>query len=299
MIWQTEKRRAFTLIELLVVIAIIAILIGLLIPAVQKVREAAARLSCQNNLKQLGLACHSFHDANEGFPSGCYTAGGPLQWTTWATELLPYLEQGSLWTQTYAWLKANPGFPWEAGNPSVAFVSPLFICPSNIRPTTISAAAMGLNTPVSLTSYLGNSGTSSNNPLSADGVLYANSSVKLGDIKDGTSRTILLGERPASANLLYGWWPAASGSGAGDGDCVLGSRDVALTVVFGALATNVGLQPPAGPNVQADGAHWWSFHPGGANFLYCDGSVHYLPYSANNVLPQLCTRAGGEVFTLP
>ena len=132
MIWHPEKHRAFTLIELLVVIAIIAILIGLLIPAVQKVRESAARLSCQNNLKQLGLAAQGFHDINLSFPSGCYASGGPTQWLTWATPLLPYLEDAALWNQTNVWLAANPGFPWEPGNPSIAFVKPVFICPSNL-----------------------------------------------------------------------------------------------------------------------------------------------------------------------
>jgi prepilin-type N-terminal cleavage/methylation domain-containing protein/prepilin-type processing-associated H-X9-DG protein len=291
------QRSAFTLIELLVVIAIIAILIALLVPAVQKVREAAARTQCTNNLKQMGVALHAYHDVLHQFPSGVYiNTGGWLQYTTWFCQILPYLEQKTLWDNTTTWLKANSGNPWQAGNPCIGFIQPTFHCPADSRPTTVPYGGF----KVALTSYLGSAGTTSNNPVSADGVLYIDSTVRIADIIDGTSNTLLVGERPATPDFQFGWWPAAWGTGAGDGDCVLGARDAALASAFGDPATNVGLLLPSQPDQSThDGAHWWSLHPGGANFLFCDGTVQFLSYTANSVLPQMSTRNSKEVFNMP
>jgi prepilin-type processing-associated H-X9-DG protein/prepilin-type N-terminal cleavage/methylation domain-containing protein len=289
------SRVAFTLVELLVVVAIIAVLIGLLLPAVQKVRAAAQRISCANNLKEIGLALHNYHDANKVFPAG-FTNQGTFAYTGWQLQLLPYLEEGSLYNQSIAFLTAHPG---ETDSyPAGGFVMSTFICPANTRPSVLVIVGVAFE----LTSYQGNAGTVSSLPVSGDGVLYCGSNVRLTDVTDGTANTIAVGERPCTGNLFWGWGFAPQGvTGGGDGDTVLGANDTFLATAFGDLSTNVGLRAPRQPNTTAaiDGAHYWSFHDGGANFVFCDGSVHFLSYSANDVFVAMCTRNGGEVFALP
>jgi prepilin-type N-terminal cleavage/methylation domain-containing protein/prepilin-type processing-associated H-X9-DG protein len=288
-----SRRKAFTLIELLVVIAIIAILIALLVPAVQKVREASARTRCINNLKQMGIALHAYHNANKVFPSGYY-ASGIFTYTGWQLQLLPYLDESTLWANSYSYLQTHEGNTDNNSFPAVDFLMPLFICPANTRPISDTYA----NVHYEITSYMGVTGTHSNNPISGDGVLYSGSQVHLTGITDGSSNTVVVGERPCTGDLYYGWGFAPFGTGAGDGDTVLGSDDTALASAMGDLTTNVGLLPQRLPHdtAEIDGAHFWSFHPGGANFLFCDGSVHFLPYAANSIFPALCTRAGNENF---
>jgi prepilin-type processing-associated H-X9-DG protein len=215
----------------------------------------------------------------------------------WQLQLLPYLEQQNLWEQSIAYLQANPGNTFTNAFPACGFPLSIYICPSNIRPTIDQY--QGAN--YELTSYLGCAGTTSG-PPSGDGVLFCNSQVTILGITDGTSNTIAIGERPCTGDLYWGWGFAQSGySGSGDADTVLGAKDATLAVGLADSASNIGLLPPQAPNdtTGLDGAHFWSYHPTGANFLYCDGSVHFLPYSANSAFADLCTRNGGEVFTAP
>ncbi|MBN9520867.1 DUF1559 domain-containing protein [bacterium] len=302
-----RRASAFTLIELLVVIAIIAILIGLLLPAVQKVREAAARTTCINNLKQHGLGLHNYHDANGVLPMGYsqYTSAAPYEgaWS-WMAFILPYIEQGNVWNmaKTFATGGGTNWYAWY--NPACAVQQKMFTCPSDSRGPQQFTADPGIKAQ-SLTGYLGNAGTTS---TSMDGVLFYNSKIKLVGITDGTSNTLLVGERPPNSNLEFGWYFAAYGyDGRGTGDCVMSSNDLAIADYFitnysaspnlpcnGTNAQKIGLQP-GNPNVGCDAAHYWSFHTGGSLFLMGDGSCRFVRYSSNSVIPAMSTRAGGEV----
>ena len=307
-------RRAFTLIELLVVIAIIAILIGLLLPAVQKVRDAAARTQCINNLKQQGLALHSYHDANQGLPQGnspfnigatYYYNKSPYEGSwSWMAYIMPYVEQDNVYKQAKAFALTN-NYSWS--NPMCAVKMKVFTCPADGR-GTLQYTADSTIQPQSLTGYLGNAGTTS---TSFDGILYLQSKIKMTEITDGTSNTIFVGERPPNSNLEFGWALAAYGyDGRGNADCTMTSNDVAMANYFianyssspnqpcnGTAAQKTGLAPGK-PDVGCDAGHYWSFHTGGALFLMGDGSCRMIAYTNNGVIPALSTRAAGEVTNL-
>jgi len=312
-----QSRKAFTLIELLVVIAIIAILIGLLLPAVQKVREAAARTQCINNLKQMGLGLHNYNDTYGQLPNGNHGWGTqepvnspPFEGSwSWQAYILPFMEQDNAAKQakTFAYGGGSNYYSWY--NPTTSLGMKIYTCPSDSRGVlVVGGAAIGLpGHDQGLTMYLGNSGTTA---TARDGVLYEKSKVKLNQITDGTSNTFLVGERPPNTDMNFGWWFAAYGyDGLGNGDCIMTSNDLAIANYFASYAgtcpggsaanqavNKIGLQPG---NVQnsCDGSHYWSFHPGGALFLMGDGSSRFVAYSNNGVIPAMSTRAGGEVAT--
>jgi prepilin-type processing-associated H-X9-DG protein len=283
---------------LLVVIAIIAILIGLLLPAVQKVREAAARAKCQNNLKQFGLALHHYHDTARALPPGLSVQAdrGRFPYLGWLARVLPQVEQDSLWRAVEAAFASDPApltFYGHAPHlPLLATPVALFACPSDGRvpgPVPVSG------NPVAFTSYLGVEGT---DQFRKGGMLYLDSSVRLTQATDGTSQTLLVGERPPSSDFRLGWWYRGWGQ----------AQDGSAEMVLGAREWNTSRPScPPGPyqfgpgrvDQLCDVFHFWSLHPGGANFLFADGSVHFLAYSARDILPALATRAGGEVVALP
>ncbi len=288
------RRLAFTLIELLVVV-IIGVLVGLLLPAVQKVRAGAARLSCQNNLKQIGLALHSYEGGNGVLPPGVAKAasGEPYPGLSWLGHLLPYVEQGPLWEVSRRAYAARPGDPYRPPHSGIMTPVRVYSCPADVRQQAPHYTHRGYL--VALTGYLGNLGTDFRSP---SGVLYRGSRTRFTDITDGMSNTLLVGERPPSPDYWFGWWYAGAGeAGTGSTDMVLGAQELNIS-------TSVYInQCPAGPynyrpgklDDMCDVFHYWSVHTGGANFLCCDGSVKFLPYSADAVLPALATRAGGEV----
>jgi prepilin-type N-terminal cleavage/methylation domain-containing protein/prepilin-type processing-associated H-X9-DG protein len=290
-----RRNAGFTLIELLVVIAIIAILIALLVPAVQKVRESAQRTQCLNNMKQIALATHAFHDANKALPQGVYYAN-PYYYYSWLAQILPYVEQTQVYNMAQSYSKTTSNWPWgPPNNPALAVNLPTYTCPSDSRNLAPQFAGGYF---VAFTSYLGNSGTRDGgyNTSAYNGVLFWQSSIPLVKISDGTSNTFLAGERPPSADFWYGWWFAGAGyDNSGVGDVLLGSLETGYASALGCPGSYVNYQQ-GNPNNNCDQAHWWSLHPGGGNFAFCDGSVRFLSYNVSNALPALASRNGGETI---
>ena len=289
-------RSAFTLVELLVVMAIVTVLTGLTLSAVQRVRAAAARTSCADRLRQLGLAAHHYHGTYGALPPGV-TIGGtrePHRYMSWHTRLLPFVERADLWRQAEAAYGLRPDDFRAAPPHPIDVVVPPFVCPAD--PDTQQARAVGV-LRVAYTDYLGVSGT---RQTRRDGVLYVDSRTKLTDILDGTSQTLLAGERPPSADGALGWWYAGAGhtwDGSGDSVLSVGERPTAFR--FGGCVLEPARFGPGDLRDQCSALHFWSLHPAGGHFLFCDGSARYVPYAAADLLPALATRAGGEAGEMP
>ena len=293
----SPRRRAVTLIEVLVVISIVGLLIGLTTSAVQRVRASAKRTQCQNNVRQLALALHSYHGVHSRLPSGMTYRDGkdPQPFLSWLARVLPHLEQDALWSDTESSFRQNPDF-LSPGHAARAVVVTNFLCPSDTRLTTPSSKDVTGHF-VAYTSY---SGVVGRNSGLNDGLLYVDSQHRLSDAADGTSNTLLIGERPPNSDLTLGWWYAGWGQAKnGDAEFLLGVRSRCYNRYI--------VQCPEGPYTftpgdfknPCDAFHFWSPHPGGANFAFADGSVRFLTYSADSIMPALATRAGGEVVDIP
>jgi prepilin-type N-terminal cleavage/methylation domain-containing protein/prepilin-type processing-associated H-X9-DG protein len=269
-----SHRTAFTLIELLVVIAIIAILIGLLLPAVQKVREAAARVQCTNNLKQLALACHSYHDANGFLPQSTMFIGNSDGYAaSWLYLIRPFHEQ--------------PMNTVNGVDTTNAWKNPVNVltCPADPRSGDLRNPTAGYG----LTSYVGVEGLDTAFFGTYDGMIVSDGGpqIKLTDVTDGTSTTLMIGERPPAGDLSWGWWFTEPV------DTHLGVANT-LFVFSGCPGGQQRFQPGKVTN-NCDFHHFYSPHTGGGNFAMGDASVRFLPYSASSMTVLMGTRAGGEV----
>ncbi len=290
------KRRGFTLVELLVVVAIIAVLIALLLPAVQKVREAASRLSCSNNLKQLGLALQSFHDRRGKFPPGQVQGPYPeagVYWKVnhgWAVFILPDIEQKSL-LNYYHWDRKLTD---RTNQTVVATPLPLFQCPSTAQPDRFMTTWPFDTYPGGKAACGDYAPTWGADPRltagDATGVMIPNYMTRMSEITDGTSNTILLAEdagRPAlwQANTLVPGVVVQGGPWAGF---------VTGITVMGSTPDGASRPGPCAMNCTID-HEVYSFHTGGANAVFADGTVRFLTVGMDiRVMAALITRAGGE-----
>jgi prepilin-type N-terminal cleavage/methylation domain-containing protein/prepilin-type processing-associated H-X9-DG protein len=296
-------RPGYTLVEVLVTVAIIAVLIGLLLPAVQKARAAAGRLRCQNNLKQLGLALHAYHASAESLPPGLSVAAdrGRYPYLGWPARVLPHVEQDPLWRQAEAAFATDPSPASFYGHPPheriLGTVVRLLNCPADPR---LPGPVVVGGHPIAFTSYLGVEGVDQDR---RDGLLWLDSRVRFTDVQDGTSNTLLLGERPPSADLHFGWWYAGTGQDRsnwdGAADYLLPAQETNRTYRAPTCPHGPYSFRPGSPDDMCSTFHFWSPHPGGAHFAFADGSVRFLKYSADPILPALATRAGGEAVSPP
>lgn len=299
------KQHGFTLLELLVVIAIISVLAALLLPAVQSARGAARRAECRGHLRELGIALHTYENANGSFP-----AAHDRNWWSWIAWTLPYIDESVVYDRIDFGENAFPTQGIFGGRlpsqPAVSQIVPLLLCPSDARSRTISTLLP--ERPFAFTNYLGVAGTQGGveaEEYLADGMFPATGfaseeldhtwlepgeGVPHRKVTDGTSKTLWIGERPVvrwgNNNGDYGWWAAGAGLNwlpSGRGDNILDSSE--------------GLRPgtPLADSLD-DLFHWWSFHAGGAHFLYVDGSVHFLSYDVDHpTVLALSSRNGAEV----
>jgi prepilin-type N-terminal cleavage/methylation domain-containing protein/prepilin-type processing-associated H-X9-DG protein len=314
----TARWRGFTLIELLVVIAIIAILIGLLLPAVQKVREAANRLACSNNLKQIGLACHGYHDAQGELPAGARGPIGPLfpqylalKHHALGAYLLPHLDQEAL-AGRYRW-----DVSWfdPPNQPVVNTQLKMWKCPS-ARANRVHDGSLPTDTPPPREPFNGTAacgdyagmgvvdaglvrdgviappGGPTDDRGHYEGVFPVNGARRLTDITDGSTNTILIAECAGRPQLWQGrrelpnrWLTGGPWA----------SRN--LLWCRGATPDGTGFFGRCAVNCTND-REVYSFHPTGANAVFADGSVHFLKATIDiQVFARLVTLAGGEVVS--
>ncbi|MFT3920981.1 MAG: DUF1559 domain-containing protein [Myxococcales bacterium] len=328
---RTLARCGFTLVELLVVIAIIGVLVALLLPAVQMAREAARRTQCVNQLRQLGLASHSFHDTNKAFPPGVYqmkfSAAPQYRGISLYVKLMPYLEQASL---VQGWDETDPVNNTLGGTSAkTAQKIKVLLCPSDYLPQNPIATSSAL---YALTSYGGNGGARSYDPATAtnDGIFHVigpgsetnpgGQPIRMAEVSDGLSNTILFGERshtdPVHDSLVgqsggggggggggsstalnkisaVGWW-APSGGRLAAGDVTLSAAALINYRIPQGTSSGTFQQTLYNQRICAFGSN----HPNGANFAMGDGSTRFITQTLTQIdLTRLCLRDDGQNVT--
>ncbi len=290
-----SQKRGFMLIELLVVIAIIAILIALLLPAVQQAREAARRSTCQNQLKQIGLALHNYHDTHRTFPPGVVSVTGRNR-LAWSTFILPFMDQAPLYKQmgvaTNNWAEDWNHSSIDVNSNSISdaaelakTVLPAFICPSD--------SMAQVNTKRRVDADVGpgdGDGTTETNVGKSNYAITNamgdnNTKRRIRDVTDGTSNTLLVGEREGKTNYA-GMWVGQWDWGGG-----YSNEDI-----LGQISTTYPLNPPPTASSAVPKWAYSSIHVGGVQFVFADGRVRFLSENTSqSILNALRTYNGGEV----
>ena len=297
------NRRGFTLIELLVVIAIVGVLVGLLLPAVQQAREAARRMQCQNHLKQIGLALHNYHDSLRSFPPGYVSRFDAVGNDTgsgwgWGSFILRQLEESTLFAQ----IDFTVGIEHASNSTARLKRVPTFLCPSDPAPDRWQVAKRDLSSgafvsnicEVASANYVGMFGTFEPG-VGGDGVFFRNQPIAMRDILDGSSTTLMVGER--SFHLGEATWTGAV-TGAvivpdGSDGIGTGPPESAASLILG--HSGDGYSPGAR---RSHVNQFYSHHPGGVHFLFGDGHVSFLANSLDyRTYQSLTTRAGGETVS--
>jgi prepilin-type N-terminal cleavage/methylation domain-containing protein/prepilin-type processing-associated H-X9-DG protein len=293
-ICRNPHRTAFTLIELLVVIGVSGILLSLLLGAVQKARDAAARAACQNNLKQIALALHAFHDVNNGLPPSPRMANlGELSWMGF---LLPYVDQDPLWLTTVEAFRIDRRAFDDPPHIGFHTVVKPYVCPADGRLLFPLTDQFGVT--AAYTDYIGIRGVTTN-----DGIFGCFPGARFAQVTDGLSNTAMVGERPPPASLLAGRW--YTGSYYSYEGIFYRGPDNTILIRSAAYAVDPVCVGPIYSfrygrlDNPCDRYHLWSLHPTGANFAFADGAIHFLSYSAAPLLPAWTTIAGGETAEEP
>jgi prepilin-type processing-associated H-X9-DG protein len=273
----------------------LGVLVSLLLPAVQRVRGSASRAKCANNLKQVALALHNYESAHGRLPP--HTTSAPEAVLSWHALVLPFLDQGPLWEASARACRQTPKTFQNPPHVGYATPLPVFICPDDGR--LLAPLTTPTGDRAAFGSYLGVAGASYPDGV-RPGVLRLARGSALREVSDGTSSTLMVGERPPPDSLQAGRWYThewvREPFGGPDGSTLIppprDPGDVQCRRAGGVFGPGRAANP-------CDRFHFWSIHGGGANFAFADGGVRFLRYEVGGLLVPLASRAGGELIEIP